>query len=373
MTHTATHAATHAALPFGHAHPAASQSTIATRGATLAAALGAALRTSIARIVPTPRPRQHAFHHEHILGTSLELQVVATNARVAGQAESAVLDEVERLALVLSGHSPTSELSRWLTTFGTHERVSDELLDVLEAAEFWRVQTDGAFNAAAVSIGELLRDDELATDGDARERAVCMRLRALHAPLWSVDRAHGTACRLTRFTVSLDAVAKGYIVDRAAARAQRIDGVTQVLVNVGGDLRHAGSRALLVGVAHPDAPAENAAPAAQVRLANAALATSGGYRRGHVIDGERVTHIFDAWRGTAASSIASASVFAPDCATADALSTAFSVMPVERSLALADSLPGVGCMLIDATGAVFANATWNDAAVGLGVPASSRT
>jgi thiamine biosynthesis lipoprotein len=163
--------------------------------------------------------------------------------------------------------------------------------------------------------------------------------------------------------LSLDAIAKGYIVTRAAARARAVDGVSDVLLNVGGDLQHLGVSPVAVGVADPSAPADNAPPIVMVRIRNAALATSGGYRRGFIANGRRVSHIVDPRTGRPVERIASASVLAPDGATADALSTAFSVMAPNESVALADALPGVGCLLVDSDGAVITNAAWDARAV----------
>jgi thiamine biosynthesis lipoprotein len=54
----------------------------------------------------------------------------------------------------------------------------------------------------------------------------------------------------------------------------------------------------------------------------------------------------------------SASVIARDCAEADALSTAFSVLAPEESVALSDSLGGVGCLLVRQDGTTMTNAEW---------------
>jgi thiamine biosynthesis lipoprotein ApbE len=175
---------------------------------------------------------------------------------------------------------------------------------------------------------------------------------------WLVDAERGTARRLTNLRISLDAIAKGYIVAQAAARAKNIDGVQSVLLNIGGDIQHLGATGVKVGVASPFAPEENAAPATAIMLENAAIATSGGYRRSFTVSGKRVSHIVDPRTGEPASRIASASVIAPHCATADALSTAFSVMTPDESMQLADSLPGVGCYLIERDGTVWASSRW---------------
>ena len=334
-------------------HPAHAS---APRRSVLRALASAALR----RVARAPRARRHAFHYEGVLGTSLELQVVAASADAAHAAESAVLEEIDRLAGILSGYAPTSELSRWLATRGEPVAVSPELADVLDAAEAWRARTGGAFNPAAASLVELLGDraTDPARAPDDRTRAVRERLLEMDRPLWTVDRVRGVACRLTRLPVSLDALAKGYVVDLAAARARDVDGVTEVLVNVGGDLRHLGERPLVVGVADPRAPAENAPPIAAVRLRGEALATSGGYRRGFTMAGRAVSHILDPRDGRPAERVISASVVAPDCATADALSTAFSVLAPAESVALADATPGAGCLLVERDGAVTTSAAW---------------
>jgi thiamine biosynthesis lipoprotein len=308
--------------------------------------------------------RRYAFHSETVLGTSIELQVVASSESAATRAESAALNEIDRLAQILSGYSATSELARWQATYEEHVAVPPELTDVLESAERWRMRTGGAFDPAAVALVELLRDaspgaDRSALDHAARTSAVQDVLRALNQPLWTVDRKRGTARRLTRLAISLDALAKGYIVERAAEAARTVDGVSQLLVNVGGDLRHHGARSIAVAVTDPHAPADNAPPLAVVHLRDDALATSGGYHRGFVAGGRRVSHILDPRTGRPAERIASASVIAPDCATADALSTAFSVMEPSASVALADSLTDVGCLIVERDGSVTTNSLWN--------------
>lgn len=261
-------------------------------------------------------PRARIYSYDHVLGTSLELQVRARSERSAKHAETEVLIEVDRLDNILSGWSDTSEFSRWRASQGEKPRVSPDLAEVLRRAEEWRAITDGAFNPS-ISESEL----------------------------------------------SLDAIAKGYIVAMAAALGAEVDGVTDILLNIGGDVQHFGSLPMVIGVADPFAPAENAPAIGAVRLENAALATSGGYRRGFIANGRRVSHIIDPRTGQPVDHIASSSVFAPDCATADALSTAFSVMQPHESIALADSLPEVGCMLVESDGTITTNSAWMDRAV----------
>lgn len=179
--------------PPGTAPPA--NSPTASRAA--AAAVRAAFSALLGHRTPRARARPYVLHYEDVLGTSLELQVVAAGVGPARRAEQAALAEVDRLAAVLSGYSSTSELSRWQATRGEAVAVSTPLAEVLDACEVWRVRTGGAFNAGAASLVELLRDAEGAGRGRAvDERAMGERLRALDGPLWAVDRARGVATRL---------------------------------------------------------------------------------------------------------------------------------------------------------------------------------
>ena len=302
------------------------------------------------------RSRWHRRAYDGVLGTSLDLQLRTESAGAARRAEAAALAEVDRLDSILSGWSPSSELAQWLAGGEGDLPVSADLAEVLAAAETWRARTSGAFNPAAQSVVELLRDRDGARP--ASDDALRALIAGIQRPLWAVDRRRGVARRLSSHAPSLDALAKGYIVERAAGAAAGVHGVAEVLLNIGGDIAHVGAGTIAVGVADPFAPAENAAPVAVIRLGNEALATSGGYRRNFVHDGRRVSHLVDPRTGQPVDHVASASVLAADCATADALSTAFSVLAPAESVALADALPGVGCLLVLADRSVVCSAAW---------------
>lgn len=289
-------------------------------------------------------------HIENVLGTSLELQLAGVRDDDARRAERTVLEEIDRLSSILSTYSPDSELSQWQTTLDFDAVVSSELAEVLDLAEHWRVSTGGAFNPAARAIA-----DRLQTGGAVDDDLVAQ----LRGPLWTIDRRRGLARRLVDLPISLDAIAKGYIVSRAAARARDVSRATDVLLNIGGDIQHIGVNAVVVGITDPASSAENAPCIAQVGLFNAALATSGGYRRGFDPGGGWRSHIVDPRTGKSAGDVASASVIAPEGAAADALSAAFSVLSRRESLALADSIDGIGCLLVERDGRVSMSKRWN--------------
>ena len=105
-----------------------------------------------------------------------------------------------------------------------------------------------------------------------------------------------------------------------------------------------------VHIANPLNDTENSAPLATIRAANLAVATSGNSRRGD--------HIVDPRTGGRPSHILSATVVAPNATDAGALATAFTILSVAESRALAAKTPGVEYMLVRNGGDVVRSAGW---------------
>jgi thiamine biosynthesis lipoprotein len=74
--------------------------------------------------------------------------------------------------------------------------------------------------------------------------------------------------------------------------------------------------------------------------------------------------LLDPRTGHPVERIAGASVIAPTAMDADALATAFSVLPEAESLALADSLAGVACLLVSRDGTVHRSRGWAQIEIG---------
>src|SRR5258707_440738 len=71
----------------------------------------------IAALIPSvgARTTEFRFHHDHVLGTSLDLVFDGPSLREldANAAHAAVFDEIARLSRVLSTYDAASEISRW--------------------------------------------------------------------------------------------------------------------------------------------------------------------------------------------------------------------------------------------------------------------
>lgn len=155
--------------------------------------------------------------------------------------------------------------------------------------------------------------------------------------------------------VKLDfgAIAKGYGVDMLGKFLEK-NQVRNYLVEIGGEVRARGKNDRgewwQLGINVPQEGAAVNEFQTVVGLENQALATSGNYRQFYEVDGKKYSHTISPFTGfPERNTLLSASVFAPDCTTADAYATAFMVLGVEEALALANQLDNVDAYLIAGT------------------------
>lgn len=151
--------------------------------------------------------------------------------------------------------------------------------------------------------------------------------------------------------IDFNAIAQGYSVD-LVGEFLTDKGIDRWLVDIGGEVLargcKPGGRKWTVGI---EKPAENQWDVrslnAIVELEDAALATSGSYRKFYEENGIKYSHTINPATGYPVShSLLSASVLAGDCCTADAYATAFMVMGVDRTRQFLNENPGLGVYLI---------------------------
>jgi thiamine biosynthesis lipoprotein ApbE len=244
---------------------------------------------------------EHRFHFDHIMGTSLDLAVWlprhADSSNIAQRAAGVALAEVQRLSRILSTYDVTSEIRAFEQ--GGPIR-STELADVLALYRSWEAKTCGV---------------------------ISLRPRGADSP------------------INVDALGKAYIIDRASEAIRRsIPQLDGLLLNVGGDIVVRG-RTFDIAVTNPAQAHDNAAALTNLVLRNQAVATSGTYARG--------AHLIDARTGEAPACTASATVFADDAVTANALATMLCVTDADEGLALVEKTPGAEAIRIAPDGLVL--------------------
>ncbi|MBX3438354.1 MAG: FAD:protein FMN transferase, partial [Planctomycetaceae bacterium] len=139
--------------------------------------------------------------------------------------------------------------------------------------------------------------------------------------------------------LDLNAIAKGDAVDRVADLLDTLS-PGGYMVEIGGEMRTRGTKEngapWSIGIEAP--MADRRVVHSIVPLRDAALATSGNYRNFVEVDGQRISHTIDPRTGRPAShDLASVSVIAADCMTADAWATALMVLGPDEGLSLAES------------------------------------
>jgi FAD:protein FMN transferase len=300
-----------------------------------------------------------SYFHENVMGTSMELRVRAIDQDTARRAEACVLAEIDRLSAILSGYDANSEFSRWQATSGTPVRVSAELFLVLQVSGEWTARSGGTFDPRVEALTRLWsRGAKLDRRPAASELAAARAL--LEQPAWRLDPIARTAARLSDCPLSLNGIAKGYIVERACDRAfEQVPGVCGLLLNVGGDLRTRGDIDCSIGIAAPWADSESSEPLVVIEAANRSVATSGRSQRGFLIGGQWYSHVLDPRSGLPVSRVGSATVVAAGGACADALAKVCNVLEPAESLRLVNRLEGVECMIVLESGWVARSDGWH--------------
>ena len=261
----------------------------------------------------------------------------------------AALAEVNRQ---MSTYLPDSEISRF-NRAGADDPVvisPDFQLVVRRALEIAEA-TGGAFDP---TVGALVNLWGFGPDGLRREAPAAEQIAAARATTGWRHLHLAADGRLEKdvadLKLDLGAIAKGFGVDRVAALL-RERGLANFLVEIGGETLGAGRNAQgeswRIGVLKPDGSTDLQGVA---RLTDGrAIATSGDYRNFYRDEnGELRAHIIDPRTAAPAHhAVASVSVLADDCLTADALATALFVLGPDEGIPLLTSrFPGVETLFL---------------------------
>lgn len=155
-----------------------------------------------------------------------------------------------------------------------------------------------------------------------------------------------------RIMLDCSAIAKGYAVDVIAALLKS-KGVQNYMVDIGGEVNVAGVNPSggmwRIGINKPedDPLSRNQSLQSILEVSGVGIATSGNYRNFYYKEGMKYAHTIDPKTGYPVQhSILSSTVIAKDCMTADAYSTAFMVMGLEKAKALVESHPEIEAYFI---------------------------
>ena len=283
-----------------------------------------------------------------VVRLNLHGPTMATRWSARCDADAALDEEALRAALQREVDAIDRQMSPWKSAsdltrlnradVGAWVLLPRALLEVLALALHVGRLSGGAFDAAVGALVDAwgFGAARAAPDPAAIRAAAQAASRPAHR-LLELDLPNGRARKLAPLQLDLCGVAKGYAVDRIAQVAIN-HGIKHALLALDGELRAVGSQASgqpwAVALESPRAGERRAHGV--IELGDLAVATSGDYRHFVQVGAARVAHTMDGRRGAPVNNaVASVTVLAPDCASADAWATALLVAGPDEGLVLA--------------------------------------
>ena len=284
------------------------------------------------------------------LGTAVTVTAVHTDAGEARAMVNGALNEIERLEGVFSRYRAETPVAR-LNRDGRVTNAPGELIEVVSSALDYSRMTDGAFDVTVAPVLNLYVSRFAVTDLPPSDAEVSAAMALVG---WQGLRVEGRTIELERpgMAITLDAIAKGFIVDRAVA-ALTAAGADRVIVEAGGDIatRAHGDDPWQVAIQNPHDPRGSLGV---VQLRGESLASSGDYMQYFTPD-RRLNHTIDPRTGRSPQHSSGSSVRAPTAMDADALSTSVFVLGPREGIALLDRMERIEGMLVTKAGELFAS------------------
>lgn len=148
-----------------------------------------------------------------------------------------------------------------------------------------------------------------------------------------------------RITLDCSAIAKGYGCDMVARLFRQKD-IKNFMIEIGGEVVTSGISEKRIpwkiGVTKPtdDSLSTNQELQTVLNITDMAMATSGNYRNFYYKNGKKYAHTINPKTGYPVQhNILSATVLAPNCATADAYATSFMVLGMEKAKQILEKHP----------------------------------
>lgn len=313
------------------------------------------------RTVPSKAPfsPEKVERKDKAMGTSVAFVAFTTpqvSKTAALAAIESALQEMRRLEGVLSEWRDASDVGQINEHAGHWVSVGPETLTVIEKSLWAGHISQGTFDITFQSMGDLWKfgSAQEPTPRVPTRAEVESKRRLIDYRQVEVDST-GRRARIPKGRkIGLGGIAKGYIVDRSVEVLRRA-GLKAFLVQAGGDLYGAGRKpdgsAWISGIQDPRGPAGSFF--ATIELQDRAFSTAGDYARFYMVDGKRYHHIIDPRTGYPATRSRSVTVWAPDALTADVVDDSVFILGAEKGLRLAESLPGVGVVVVDAQNKVW--------------------
>ena len=284
---------------------------------------------------------------------SVKIAVPVLSDDAMQELQAGVDELLRKINRGMSTYDPNSDISRFnSSTQTTPFTVSEELARVVSFSLETARCSGGAFDPTVKPLVTLWGFDteqqRPALPGVAAIAHAMDRIGYRHL---SVPSASSLRKDRVDLAVDLGAVAKGYGVDRVAAFL-RDRACSNILVEIGGEIMAFGhsarARPWRIAIETPKLGTGMSEGRYEYLLLNdVAVATSGDYRNYFENQGKAYSHIIDPRTGWPVSNhVASVTVIAGDCMTADALATALTVLGPDDGIELIENRDNTEALFI---------------------------
>ncbi len=281
-----------------------------------------------------------------MMGTIVNLVVVCEEDEDhCQQGINGCVARMQSLSQMMSTYVADSPLSQ-LNRSGILINSPPELVEVFRLARELSELSGGAFDPTVLPLVGLFK--QVRETGILPDEQKVKEILQLVDYRYIVVKDNGTIeFSKPGVSVTLDAVAKGYIVDQGIGVLQQFN-LNNAFIEAGGDLMVIGHRydgkPWKIGIRNPRS--DDLKNLRTLEMSDRAIATSGDYMQ-YFTEDKRIHHIINPHTGFSPVHTASSSIIAPTVAMADGLATATMVLDPEASIALLEGLPGYEGYLID--------------------------
>jgi thiamine biosynthesis lipoprotein len=284
------------------------------------------------------------------MGTTFRVVLYAPDKPTADAAAKAAFARVAELDGIMSDYKKDSELMRLCAAFakqvGEPVPVSADLFAVLSKAEGLSKASDGAFDVTVGPVVQLWRHARRTQQLPDKDELAAAMAKVGYRKVQLDPMKRAVKLLTPGMQLDLGGIAKGYAADQALKLLREKFGIKQALLAAAGDITCGDpppdKEAWLVDIA----PIAKGQKPRTLKLANAAVSTSGDLEQFVEIGGVRYSHIVDPKTGLGITGRRSVTVIARQGVTADSMTKAVMLMPREKALALVDATPGAAAYIV---------------------------
>lgn len=280
--------------------------------------------------------KKHTYSQPH-LGTTVQL-VFFTNKEADDLAENLSQFCFQRISYfnaIFSDYLPDSELNQLCKKpINTPHKVSPHLFNVIAHAQTIAVKSNGAFDITLGKQTQNWRNKK--TTSTPQDQTSYQDLK--------LNPEKQTITLLKTLQLDLGGIAKGYIADQLTLTFKDA-GITRYAIIIGGEALLAdpppSKKGWRIAIQNPEQQIIRT-----ITLSHTALSTSGDSYQFFEHNGTRQSHLIDPTTKTSKTNRLNVITIAPTAMEADAWATALRILPIEKSLPLANQQPHLQALFI---------------------------